>query len=426
MNSISLLNGTAVGIFGMVLSAAFCDIHWTKRKRLLMVGCMAGLLLLQGLVYFVFSPSVVRSFYPLITHIPLIIVLWAFNKSCAWSFIAVFTAYLCCEPRRWIALFIVALCSGTTITQSAVQSVVELLITLPLLWLLIRFVAPSVRALSRESLFVQYQFGLIPVLSYGFDYLTQIYTRMFSKGTPVVAEFMFFVCCGAYLIFVIRTSQEKEMRNQLEQAQANLNMQVAQAVREIEHMREAQNQVRVYRHDLRHHMQFVLACIENGKLEQAQTYIHGIDAEIEGSKVTNYCENEAANLILASFAGRAEENRIEMNISAKIPRIIPVAESDLCVLLSNALENALHACQKLKAEGKDGFISVTIYEKNGKLFLQIVNSCDEDVVFEKGLPVTDRSGHGIGVRSICVLVERYRGIYNFAVKEGKFILRVTI
>ena len=38
MNLLYVTNGAAVGIFGMVLSGAFCDIHWTKEKREFLVG----------------------------------------------------------------------------------------------------------------------------------------------------------------------------------------------------------------------------------------------------------------------------------------------------------------------------------------------------------------------------------------------------
>ena len=50
------------------------------------------------------------------------------------------------------------------------------------------------------------------------------------------------------------------------------------------------------------------------------------------------------NLILSSFAGRARKKEIEIKIQCAIPADFTVSESDLCVLLSNALENALHAC----------------------------------------------------------------------------------
>ena len=102
-NIISMLNGGSVGIFGMILSAAFCDVLWTRQKRWLMAGCMAGLTLFQGVVYIFLSPDMVRHLYPLITHSPLAVILCVINKKRLWPIISVFTAYLCCQLRRWLA-----------------------------------------------------------------------------------------------------------------------------------------------------------------------------------------------------------------------------------------------------------------------------------------------------------------------------------
>lgn len=422
MNLIYVLNGAAVGVYGMVLAASFCDILWTKQKKLAMAGGMAAILLFQGLVYFYINSAAITYLYPAITHIPLTVLLCVLSKKCLWSMISTLTAYLCCQLRRWIALLVVGIVSG----DEMMQNVVELIVTLPLLFCLLRFVAPSVRSLSRETKKVQWRFGMIPALGYGFDYLTRIYTDLLSEGAPAAVEFMPFVCSVAYLMFVLRTSEEKEMRSRLEQTQDSLNLQMAQAVREIEALRKSQQTASTYRHDLRHHMQYLLACVENGKTEQAQTYIHEVCSEIEANKVTVFCENEAANLIFSAFASRSEENGIPMKIQAQIPQIIPVSESDLCVCLSNALENALHACKKVKEKGEDTSIEVTAYEKNGKFFFQCINSCEADVAFSNGIPVTDEPGHGIGVRSICAIVERYRGLYSFEVRNSSFVLRLSL
>ena len=32
MNALTVPNGVAVALFGIALSAAFCDIHWTKKN----------------------------------------------------------------------------------------------------------------------------------------------------------------------------------------------------------------------------------------------------------------------------------------------------------------------------------------------------------------------------------------------------------
>ena len=50
MNLLYVTNGAAVGIFGMVLSGAFCDIHWTKEKREFLVGSIFVLLAIQGVM----------------------------------------------------------------------------------------------------------------------------------------------------------------------------------------------------------------------------------------------------------------------------------------------------------------------------------------------------------------------------------------
>ena len=88
------------------------------------------------------------------------------------------------------------------------------------------------------------------MLYYGFDYLTGVYTNLLVEGALVAVEFMPFVCCVAYLVFVLHISVAERARSQLEQVQDTLNIQIAQAVREIETLRESQQKVKVYRHDL--------------------------------------------------------------------------------------------------------------------------------------------------------------------------------
>lgn len=333
-DALSLCNLASVGIFGIVLSAAFCELEWTRQRKLLLAGCTVLMLALQGVVSLRWSTSFARYLYPVITHLPLVILLAAMTRKVLWSLIAVLTAYLCCQLRRWAALLVIALFpTGGT----ALQDATELVVTLPLLLALVHWIAPSVRALSHSSLKLQLQFGVIPLLSYVFDYFTRIYTDLLSSGNQAAVEFMPFVCSLAYLVFVLQTTQEQKLRSQLEQTQNSLNLQVAQAVREIDALRESQRKASTYRHDLRHHLQYISACIENGRAEAAQEYIHSVCAEIEASKVNVYCENEAANLILSAFATRAQNSGIDFRVHAAIPLVLPLPDSDLCVLLSNAL-----------------------------------------------------------------------------------------
>ena len=423
-NVIFLLNSAAVSIFGSLLSASFCGALNTRRNRGIFWTGMALMLITQGTVQFLWSEEFRIQIYPLILHLPLLILLCGLTGKRLWPAISILSAYLFCQIRRWPALLAVVVLPGGELTQR----LVELVFTLPLLLILLRFAAPAIRQLMDHPVKAQCQFGLIPAIYYGFDYLTRVYTDLLSSGLPVVAEFMPTVCCGAYLVFLLYNCTEERRRSLLQQKQDNLKLQVAQAAREISALRESQTQAVRYRHDLRHHLQYLLSCIENSQTERAKDYISGICAELEAQKVRRWCENETANLILSAFAERAEKTGIKLDVRGAVPAVLHISDSDLCVILSNALENALHACLPLAGAEPACIIGVEFrfQKQTSRFFLQVVNPCREEVRFEKGIPVSNRQGHGIGVQSICAIAERYGGDCTFLAENGQFILRLFL
>ena len=159
------------------------------------------------------------------------------------------------------------------------------MVTIPLLLLILRLAAPSIRSLSEHTRLSQCLFAIIPAAGYGFDYVTRIYTDLFASGSSVAMEFMPFLCSVLYLVFVLRVSAEERKRLWMEQKQNILSVQMEQAVCEIDTMRRAGETMRIYRHDMRHHLQYLLSCIENGKLTQAAEHIRQLDAELETGKV---------------------------------------------------------------------------------------------------------------------------------------------
>lgn len=72
-------------------------------------------------------------------------------------------------------------------------------------------------------------------------------------------------------------------------------------------------------------------------------------------------------------------------------------------------------------------METTAYQKDGRLFLQIANSCSFPVQFcAEGIPTTSQPGHGLGVRSICAIVEQYGGMYSFSQQQDQFVLRISL
>ena len=200
--AVDLCNSVAVTLFGIALSAAFCNIHWTPKakKRMLLYTLM--IFCLSGIAYLGVDPGFGRYLYPLHTHLPLVLALCSLSHERLWPVISVLTADLCCQLRRWLALIAVAIFSGGDTMQYAV----EMIVTVPLLILLLK-TAPAIRSVSQYSRAVQCQFGIVPAVYYAFDYATRVYTDLLFSGSAVVVEFMPFVCSAAYLLFLIHISR---------------------------------------------------------------------------------------------------------------------------------------------------------------------------------------------------------------------------
>ena len=419
---IVLINYITVNLFGSILSASFCGIRRSDGRRKWIALTVAVTLALQGIIYYFFGVKAVQYSYPLISHLPLILALWYVTRRGLCSLTAVLTGYLCCQLRRWAALFI----AGFTENSELWLPVIQIIITLPLLLFLLRFVAPDIREMINRPGKEMWTFSTIPIVYYLFDYTTAVYTNLLYHGSYVVTEFMPTVCCVVYLIFINRIMIREKHCHLLEQERNALAIQTKQSLQEIEFLRYSQEQAVAHRHDLRHHLQYLYSCMENGQIGQGKEYIQSVCHEIESHKRIIYCENETANLILGAYADRFQKAGIQTEMQVSIGKSPAISSADLCVLLANALENALHECQYLITQKIPVQVQITGYEKQAKLFLQITNTCRVDIPFENGIPVTNRQGHGIGIRSICAIVNKYQGIYSFSVKNETFTLRVVL
>ena len=63
--SLYICNTVAVGLFGIVLSAAFCNIRWDRKNVLWMAAATAAIYLLQAVVYFGIDTTQGQYLYPI-------------------------------------------------------------------------------------------------------------------------------------------------------------------------------------------------------------------------------------------------------------------------------------------------------------------------------------------------------------------------
>lgn len=143
-----------------------------------------------------------------------------------------------------------------------VSDIATTLITIPLLCIVINYIAPYVIKLKYESKTILFLFFLLPLAYYILEYTFTVYTSLLYTGGALVADFLdsFLVCL--YFILSILTIDISSQRNKVAQENLLLTTVSSQAKMEITQLSQLQKQTAIYRHDLKHHMNFLKNCIE--------------------------------------------------------------------------------------------------------------------------------------------------------------------
>lgn len=160
------------------------------------------------------------------------------------------------------------------------------------------------------------------------------------------------------------------------------------------------------------------------RIDELRDYLRTAQSDIDAITPVRYCENETVNLIISSFSAKARQAGIRLTVEARMPESVPFSDTELCSLLSNALENAITACAGV-ADIERREIRLRIYPKNNKLCIDIRNSYADEPVFAEGIPVSERQNHGFGTKSMAHIVEKHCGVYRFYVKDGWFVFQAT-
>ena len=421
MPGLVVTNFGLVLLFGISLSISFADITFEKNfKQYFFISAAFGIL--QVIVYFCFDLNFLFKSYPFLIHLPLFLLLkFYYNKNIYVAGISVLSAYLFCTPRKWLGTFI----SCFWDYNLHISYIVQILITIPLMLVIMKYISPYVARLKFEDDKILKLFIAVPLIYYVIEYSLTVYTNLLYDGGAVFVEFMDAAVVIIYFIFSIIYLKTLYEKKEIEIEQALLVMMANQSKTEMDALRQSQKQAAIYRHDLRHHLNYLGTCIAENNTKGALAYIAETYKEIDYAKIIKYSNNESINLIISSYVSKSQEKNIYSEIKITATDFNKFSTSDLCSLLSNALENAIHACEKIP-DKHSRYIKLRMYTKNNKLCIEICNSYQVEPIFEQGLPISKKQEHGIGTKSIAHVVEKYAGLYQFSIINNEFVFQSSM
>ena len=163
--------------------------------------------------------------------------------------------------------------------------------------------------------------------------------------------------------------------------------------------------------------------IGNGNTDGALEYINKTVGTYDDTVITRHCHKEMIKSVISIYKMKFYDRGIELRCNINC-NDVPFSEIDFCAILSNSLENSMHAVEGMTDDKK--WAELTISEKNDTVLLRLQNPTASIPKFMGGVPVSTKEGHGIGVKSIIHYVEKLNGQWHFSVSDNTFIMQVII
>ena len=246
-----------------------------------------------------------------------------------------------------------------------------------------------------------------------------------ARVQQFVAFFILLMICMTILIFFLYFKLQ-QYHQKLQQTATHAKK--ALKLEELHYMdlQQKNKDLRAFRHDYNHH---IFAMQELAKQKNYNSLTKYIENLSQIKEQTHYLSTNhmVADAIVNYFYEHLPE-QTQFELLGKFSKPFFVEDSDLCIILSNLLKNAVEAIEKLPIDE---------YNKTGmerSLFLEISSDANQiQIKLENSsLPYTsaqlnnlnttkaDTLNHGFGLQNVKQVIHKYHGVIDMQWDNGTF------
>lgn len=251
-----------------------------------------------------------------------------------------------------------------------------------------------------------------------------------NPGNIPMAIMMCAVAVGTYgtIFYLFNTIR---IRSDLEQNAVAFRLYTSALEQQNDLVNRNAQKAAMFRHDLRHIAQLIRTCLDQNDADGVRELLGTLDRNVSETEnppvlppLTGHKMIDAA---LVYYVGLGRETGIEMSVSIDPPDDVKTDKTELAVVVANALENAVYACEKVP-DGEKREVRVTGHKQGKQYFLKIANTCAGEVQIdpETNLPTTDREGHGLGSQSIAFFVKNNGANMEYSQEGNWFYISLLI
>lgn len=195
-----------------------------------------------------------------------------------------------------------------------------------------------------------------------------------------------------------------------------------------EHMLLQYEELRKFCHDVKNHMLALNSMCTSEDNSQIKKYLSQLTNEVSSKKPVEYTGNRELDAVIAPFVLEAESKNIKVQFKGRVSDNVAIDMFDMCTIISNLLNNAIEACEKIQEDKR--IIEFEIAGYNSQIFISVSNSYDmESIINQKQKFITtkeDKQNHGIGLENVRRTVKKYDGDMRISQENERFIVTINI
>ncbi|MTK11903.1 MAG: sensor histidine kinase, partial [Clostridiaceae bacterium] len=231
------------------------------------------------------------------------------------------------------------------------------------------------------------------------------------------------IILNAYIFKKIIQVKDIEQKNLLMEQQFKLQL------NHSKNLEGLYSGIRSIKHDMTNHLLCLKNLAQNWNVEEINNYLHTLGQTIEKLDYNIKTGNAISDAIINEKYNIAKMGNIKFDCDFILPNELILNSVDLCVVLSNSLDNAIEACMKIQDETVDKEISITSYIQDLYLIIEVSNTIVDKLRYNGNKIATtkqDKTNHGIGISNIEMISKKYNGIVDVIIEKNKFILNVML
>lgn len=162
-------------------------------------------------------------------------------------------------------------------------------------------------------------------------------------------------------------------------------------------------------HDEKNHLQVLK---EISRDDEVKSYIDSIYSDLAQHEIKVYTKNHFLDILINKYIIQCELNKIDFIINIKTANLLFMDDSDITILITNLLDNAITAAM----DSQKRCVELNINTAMSHTVITCVNACDSEPKVMNNRLISTKNAfgfHGYGIKNIKKITKKYNGDYHW-------------